>query len=59
MISMDLRSERQKNCEAIIKSRKYEWAMLLVSVAYLINLIVCAFFEDKYIFDGLEVSIGK
>lgn len=56
---MDLRSERQKNCEAIIKSRKYEWAMLLVSVAYLINLIVCAFFEDKYIFDGLEVSIGK
>ena len=59
MVSMDYRSERQKNCEAIIKSRKYEWAMLLVSVAYLINLIVCAFFEDKYIFDGLEVSIGK
>jgi hypothetical protein len=32
--------------------------MLLVSLAYLINLIVCAYFEDKHHFNGLEITIS-
>jgi hypothetical protein len=44
-------------CESIIKSRVYEWGILLVSVAYLIELIVCAYFEDKHQFNGIEITI--
>lgn len=33
--------------------------MLFISVAYLINLIVCAHFEDKYFYNTLEFVIGQ
>lgn len=44
----ELKSERAKQAEYVLKSRAYEWLLLLVSVAYLTNLIVCSHFEDKY-----------
>jgi len=54
----DPQSNLQKKCEKIIKSRAYEWLMALVSVAYLVNIIICAFFEDKYHYPTLDIAIG-
>lgn len=43
----------------MIKSRGYEWFMLMVSLAYLVNIIVCAHFEDKvFITSSEEVVVG-
>ena len=43
----------------IVKSKAYEWILLIASCTYMINLIVCAHFEDKYHVMNLEINVGQ